>query len=86
MTNKEEGFFDFLLGYRKTLAWVAMFLVSILLLLKGYVNGSQWTDLAKATFLGFITGNLGEHLGNLGQSYFNSKTVSTVIETVKEKL
>lgn len=73
MTPAEEGFFDFLLGYRKTLAWVGMFIVSIVLLLKGYITGAQWGDVSKATFLGFIGANLGEHLGNLGQAYFAAK-------------
>ena len=87
METKEEGFFDFLLGYRKTLAWVAMFTVSIILLLKTYITGAQWADVAKATFFGFITGNLGEHLGNLGQAYFNSKGgTAAVIAAVKEKI
>jgi hypothetical protein len=78
METKEEGFFDFLLGYRKTLAWVAMFAISIVFRLKGYIDGGQFVDLSKATFLGFITGNLGEHLGNLGQAYFNSKAGAAV--------
>jgi hypothetical protein len=87
MNQDEEGFFDFLLGYRKTLAWVGLFAVSILFRLKGYIDGSQFVDLSKATFLGFITGNLGEHLGNLGQSYFNSKTsIPAVIAEIKDKV
>ena len=71
-----EDFFDFLLGYRKTLAWFALFIISIIFRLKGYLDGAQFVDLCKATFLGFITGNLGEHLGNLGKAYFNSKIAS----------
>jgi hypothetical protein len=37
--------------------------------------------------LGFITGNLGEHLGNLGQAYFKSKgsSVTAVVAAIKEK-
>jgi len=76
MRQDEEGFFDFLLGYRKTLAWVAMFIVSIILLLKAYITGAQWADVAKATFLGFISGNSIEHLGNLGKAYFGSKVAT----------
>lgn len=74
MESKEEGFWDFLLGYRKTLAWVGLFAVSIVFRLKGLIDGAEWVDLSKATFLGFITGNLGEHLGNLAQVYFKGKT------------
>ncbi len=88
METKEEGFFDFLLGYRKTLAWIGLFVVSIVLLLKGYITGGEWSDVAKATFLGFITGNLGEHLGNLGQIYFKSKGSSpaAVIADVEKRV
>lgn len=74
MKQDEEGFFDFLLGYRKTLAWFSLFCISILFRIKGYIDGGQFVDVTKATFLGFISGNLGEHLGNLGKAYFNSKS------------
>jgi hypothetical protein len=84
METKEEGLFDFLLGYRKTLAWVGLFIISIVFRLKGYIDGGQFVDLTKATFLGFITGNLGEHLGNLGQAYFNNKAIPA-IKTVINK-
>jgi hypothetical protein len=76
MKQDEEGFFDFLLGYRKTLAWFTLFIVAIIFRLKGYIDGGQFVDISKATFLGFISGNLGEHLGNLGKAYFNSKSLS----------
>ena len=85
MKQDEEGFFDFLLGYRKTLAWFSLFIVSIVLLLKSYINGGQFVDLSKATFLGFITGNLGEHLGNIGQSYFKSKAPAIIASVVAKE-
>ena len=87
MNQEEEGFFDFLLGYRKTLAWVGLFAVSIVFRLKGYLDGGQFVDLTKACFLGFITGNAVEHLGNLGQSFFNSKTpLPAIVNEIKEKI
>jgi hypothetical protein len=87
MNQDEEGFFDFLLGYRKTLAWVGLFAVSIFFRLKGYLDGGQFVDLTKACFLGFITGNISEHLGNLGQAYFNSKGgAPAIVEQIKEKI
>ena len=73
MKQDEAGFFDFLLGYRKTLAWFFLFIIAIIFRLKGYLDGGQFVDLAKATFLGFISGNSVEHLGNLGKAYFNSR-------------
>lgn len=85
METKEEDMFDFLLGYRKTLAWFSLFGISILFRLKGYIDGGQFVDLVKGTFLGFITGNLGEHLGNLGQAYFNNKGgVAAAIQVVEK--
>lgn len=87
MKQDEEGFFDFMLGYRKTIAWFSLFAVAVVFRLKGYVDGAQFVDLAKGTFLGFITGNLGEHLGNLGKSYFNSKTpVPAIVAAVESKV
>lgn len=85
MNQTEEGFFDFLLGYRKTLAWVGLFGVSIIFRLKGFIDGGQFVDISKATFLGFISGNLGEHLGNLGKAYFNSKTAALAAPPAKEE-
>jgi len=86
MKQDEEGMFDFLLGYRKTLAWFSLFAVAIIFRLKGYVDGGQFVDLVKGTFLGFISGNMGEHLGNLGKAYFKSKTpLPASIEKIVEK-
>ena len=85
METKEEGVLDFLLGYRKTIAWFSLFIVSIILRLKGYVDGAQLVDLLKATFLGFITGNISEHLGNLGQTYFNSKALPAIKEVISKE-
>ena len=81
MIADEEGFFDFLLGYRKTIAWFSLFGISIFFRLKGFIDGGQFVDIAKGTFLGFISGNLGEHLGNLGKAYFNSKTAALGVST-----
>ena len=89
MKQDEEGFFDFLLGYRKTLAWFSLLGVAIAFRLHAYIDGSQFVDLAKGTFLGFITGNLGEHLGNLGQAYFKTKTpaiIAKATEVLKEEV
>jgi len=87
METKEEGFFDFMLGYRKTLAWFSLFAVAIIFRLKGFVDGGQFVDLTKGCFLGFITGNLGEHLGNLGKSYFNSKaSIPAALAAVQKDL
>jgi hypothetical protein len=82
MENDEKGLFDFLLGYRKTVAWFALFGVSILFRIKGYIDGGMFVDLTKATFLGFIGGNISEHLGNLGQSYFKSKVPAAISKLV----
>ena len=87
MKQDEAGFFDFLLGYRKTIAWFSLFTVAVIFRLRGYLDGGQFVDLSKATFLGFIAGNMSEHLGNLGQSYFKSKiSVPAVVAAVEQKI
>ena len=87
MNTYEKGFFDFLLGYRKTLAWFSLFTVSIVFRLYGYIDGGQFVDLMKSTFLGFIAGNLGEHLGNLGQSYLKSKiNIPAIVDSIKKEI
>ena len=85
MKQDEEGFFDFLLGYRKTVAWFCLFAIAVIFRLKGYVDGGQFVDLSKATFLGFIGGNSVEHLGNIARTYIASKVPISGIAPAKEE-
>lgn len=63
----------FFVGTRKLIAWFSLFLVAIIFRIKGMVDGAQFVDLIKATFLGFVAGNSTEHLATTIKSYIDSK-------------
>ena len=73
MKQKLADFFNLLFGFRKLIAWLSLFLVAIAFRLKGYVDGGQFVDLVKATFLGFVAGNGTEHLVSVAKEYINAK-------------
>jgi hypothetical protein len=66
--------FNLLFGFRKTLAWLGLFIVGIVFRLQNYIDGAQFIDLMKATFAGFVAGNMAEHVMSFGKEYMASKT------------
>ena len=74
MKERIIEFMTVFLGVRKFVAWSFLFVIAIIFRLKGYVDGAQFVDLSKATFLGFVAGNSVEHFANTAKSYLDSKT------------
>ena len=74
MRQKMADFFNLVFGFRKFIAWLALFLVAIFFRLKGYVDGSQFVDLMKATFLAFVAANGVEHLVSVAKDYVAGKS------------
>lgn len=91
MRQKLAELFDLLYGFRKFIAWSVLFLVAIILRIQGFVDGSQFVDLIKATFLGFVAGNSTEHFMNTAKEYIASKATNNssdtpeVLETTEEE-
>ena len=81
MNQKLTEFFNLFVGLRKTIAWFSLMSVAIIFRLKGYIEGAQFVDLAKNTFLGFVAGNMSEHMTTTVRQYLNSKG-----QKVKESL
>lgn len=73
MKQKIADLINVLFGLRKLLAWLALFLVAIVFRLASYIDGSQFVDLMKSTFLGFVAGNSTEHLMTTIKEYVNAK-------------
>ena len=73
MGNKITIFFNVFIGLRKTIAWFGLMTVAILFRIKGFIDGGQFVDLAKNTFLGFCAGNMTEHIATTVKEFLNSK-------------
>lgn len=82
MKQKLVDLINVIFGFRKLLAWLALFLVAIAFRLKGYVDGSQFVDLMKTTFMGFVAGNGVEHLMTTVKEYINAKGQPVTITPV----
>jgi hypothetical protein len=73
MKQKLVDLINVIFGFRKFLAWVALFLVAIIFRLKAYIDGGQFVDLMKSTFMGFVAGNGVEHIMTTVKEYINAK-------------
>jgi hypothetical protein len=67
------NFINVFAGLRKTIAWFSLMAIAIAFRLKGYIDGDQFVDLAKNTFLGFVAGNGVEHISSTIKEFLNSK-------------
>jgi len=72
MKQRLADFLNALMGFRKFIAWLAVFMVSIILLLKGYMNGSEWTDLMKTAFTAFVAGNGVEYIATTVKDHLSN--------------
>jgi hypothetical protein len=81
MTQYLVNFLSLFVGLRKTIAWFSLILIGIIFRVRGYIDGGQFVDLAKNTFLGFVAGNMSEHITSTVKEFLNSKG-KTVDETV----
>lgn len=73
MKQKIVDLINVIFGFRKFLAWLALFLVAIVFRLKGDIDGGQFVDLMKSTFMGFVAGNGVEHIMTTVKEYINAK-------------
>lgn len=74
MKQKIADLLNVIYGFRNVILWVALFLVSIIFRLKNYVDGGQWADLVKNTFLGLAAVHGTEHIISVVQSYVTMAT------------
>jgi hypothetical protein len=78
MKEKMAEFLNALMGFRKFIAWTAVLLASIIFLIKGYINGSEWTDLMKTAFTAFVAGNGLEYVATTVKDHLaNVRTIIT---------
>lgn len=88
MKKKLAELLNIIFGFRKFLAWLALFLVAIMFRVGGQIDGGQFVDLMKATFMGFVAANGFEHFTSLGKQYMTSRwgsqPATDAIETMRQ--
>lgn len=73
MRQKIAELINIIFGFRKFLAWVAVFMVGVVFRITSQIDGGQFVDLMKSTFLAFVAANGAEHLLTTVKEYINSK-------------
>jgi len=81
MFQKIQEITSVILGLRKFLIMAALISIAVVFRLHDYLDGAQFTDLLKATTLGFLASNSMEHLKMAVTSYADSKSGKQVQET-----
>jgi hypothetical protein len=78
MKQKIAEWINIIFGFRKFMAWLALFLVGIIFRLKGLVSGAEFVDLIKGTFLGFVAANGVEHIMTTVKGVMGDKSAAQV--------
>jgi hypothetical protein len=81
MGQKLTEFMEIFIGTRKFIAWTLVLIVAIVFRVKDYVDGAQFVDLLKGTFLGFVTGNVLERINETAKTYITTNATSVGIPT-----
>ena len=77
MKQKIADFLVALNGFRKFIAWLCIFLVSVGFTIKGLINGSEFVDLTKTVFAGFVAGNGIERVVNCVSDHLADKRATS---------
>lgn len=78
MRQKIADLINIVFGFRKFLAWLAVFLVGVIFRITDHIDGGQFVDLMKSTFMGFVAGNGVEHMMSVAKEYVNAKGQAVV--------
>lgn len=73
MKQKLAELINVIFGLRKFIAWVALFLVGVIFRIAGLIDGAEFVDLSKNTFLAFVAANGAEHLLTTVKEYVGSR-------------
>lgn len=82
MRQKLRELIDVIFGMRKFIAWLFLFFVGIAFRLSDYMDGAQFVDLIKSTFLAFCAANGIEHFMSVAKDYVKTKAGTPVSEEV----
>lgn len=76
MKQKIAEWINIIFGFRKFIAWVALFLVGIVFRIKGLIAGAEFVDLVKGTFMGFVAANGVEHIMTNVKAIYDGKAAA----------
>lgn len=86
MRQKLKELIDVVFGMRKFIAWLFLFFVGIAFRLSNYMDGAQFVDLVKSTFLAFCAANGIEHFMGVAKDFVKAKAgVPTAAAEEEEK-
>lgn len=74
MTQRVSDFLDAIMGFRKFIAFILLFIVGIVFRLTGFVDGAQFTDLMKNVAVAFFATNGLEHFTTMAKDFIAAKT------------
>jgi len=83
MKEDVAEFFDLFYGYRKFIAFVAVFVTGVVLRVKGYIGGGDLTSMVNTTFVAFAAGNIAEHWSTVVKQAMGNRNAS-VTEIAKD--
>lgn len=84
MKQKIAEWINIIFGFRKFMAWLALFLVAIVFRVKGLIVGAEFVDLIKGTFLGFVAANGVEHIMTNIKDVMSSKNAPPQVADTDE--
>ena len=66
-------FLNILTGLRKTVVMLLVMVISTWLIVRGYLNGQNYTELLKTVVIGFFGANSVEHFSSMVQAHLQGK-------------
>lgn len=69
-------------GFRKLITWLCLFIIAVIFRLDNYIDGAQFVDLMKNTFLAFVAANSTEHFLITAKEYFKGQNKNQDEEVV----
>lgn len=77
-------FKKWMVGFRKLTFGLLFFVVSLILLLYGQINGAEWIKYNSGVVTAFFATNVGEHIINIGKDWIKSKLNKQNMDIIKE--
>ena len=81
LMEKFDNFMSYFLGYRKFTIMLLVLTASVILLIKHFLDGSQWTSLMTVVVPAYMGSNAIEHATNAVQTYFSGQNVTNTTTT-----
>jgi len=86
MKKKLAELFNLIFGFRKFIAWIALFLVGIIFRIADKIDGGQFVDLIKSTFMAFVAANGAEHVINVVKQYVAKGTEPAAVPAPEDAI